>query len=302
MLDLGGEPSVMRPRPMRGDDMFKDILVCLEGSPSSEAATLMAIEIARQLHAILVGMVIVDQPDIYAGTPTGIGGSSYKHERDKALLADARAHAADWLGLFEHRCSAVGVATGAIEIVGRPADSIIAEMVRHDAIVMGRDVNFCYETESQDSATRDKILRHATRPVLLVPPRASAIPATLGKTVLIAYDGSRSSTRALDSFAGSGLANGREIHVATIGDDGAKAWDTASAAVERLGSSSIMSATHNIVSVESPSEALMKLGRELSADLLVMGAFAHSRLAELIYGSGTRDIVEHYPMMVYLQH
>ncbi len=282
--------------------MFKNILVCLEGSPSSEAATLMATEIARQLRAILVGMVIVDQPDIYAGTATGIGGSTSKHERDEALLADARTHAADWLGLFEHRCSAVGVATGAIEIVGRPAESIIAEMVRHDAIVMGRDVNFRYETESRDSTTRDKILRHATRPVLLVPPRATAIPATLGKTVLIAYDGSKPSTRALDSFAGSGLADGREIHVATIGDDGAKAWHIASAAVERLGSFSIMSVTHNIVSVESPGEALVKLGRELRADLLVMGAFAHSRVAELMHGSATRDVIEHYPMTVYLQH
>lgn len=282
--------------------MFKDILVCLEGSPSSEAATLMAIEIARQLHAILVGMVIVDRPDIYAGTPTGIGGSSFKHERDKVLLADARAHAADWLGLFEHRCSAVGVATGAIEIVGRPADSIIAEMARHDAIVMGRDVNFRYETESRDSATRDKILRHATRPVLLVPPRVPALPATLGKIVLIAYDGNQSSTRAVDSFAGSGLADGREIHVATIGDDGAKAWDIASAAVERLRSFNIMSVTHNIVAAESPSEALVKLGRELRADLLVMGSFAHSRLTELIHGSGTRNVLEHFPMTVYLQH
>jgi nucleotide-binding universal stress UspA family protein len=282
--------------------MFKDILVCLEGSPSSEAATLMAIEIARQQRAILVGMVVVDQPDICAGTPTGIGGSSFKHERDETLLADARAHAADWLAHFERHCAAAGVATGALETVGRPADSIIAEMARHDAIVMGRDVNFRYETQSQDSATRDKILRHTTRPVLLVPPRASAIPALLGKTVLIAYDGSKSSTHALDSFAASGLAEGRAIHVATIGDDGAKAWDVASVAVDKLGSLRIPSTTHNVVSVESPSEALIKLGRQLEAGLLVMGAFAHSRLAELIHGSGTRDVVEHYPMTVYLQH
>jgi len=34
----------------------------------------------------------------------------------------------------------------------------------------------------------------------------------------------------------------------------------------------------------------------------VMGAFAHSRLAELFHGSGTRDILKHSPMPLCLQH
>jgi hypothetical protein len=38
---------------------------------------------------LMVGLAIVDEPDIRAGTPTGIGGSSFKHERDEALLAEA---------------------------------------------------------------------------------------------------------------------------------------------------------------------------------------------------------------------
>ena len=282
--------------------MIKDILVCLEGSPSSEAATRTAIEVARERHATLVGMVVVDKPDIYAGTPAGIGGSSFKRERDKAVFADAQAHAADWLGTFERRCLSEGVVARVIEAVGRPAESILHEMEHHDLTVMGRDANFRFETEREDAATRDKILRHATHPVLLIPESHPETPASLGQTVLVAYDGSEPSEHALASFAKSGLAQSREVHVATVGDDGEKAWDIATSAVEKLRPFGIRAFTHNVVSLLPTSATLVELGRELGAGLLVMGTFAHSRWAELLHGSGTRNIVEHSTAPLCLQH
>ena len=84
--------------------MIKEALVCLEGSASSEAATQVAIAVAKDFGARLVGLAIVAEPDIRAGTPTGIGGSSFKHERDETLVAEARVRAADALALFERRC------------------------------------------------------------------------------------------------------------------------------------------------------------------------------------------------------
>jgi nucleotide-binding universal stress UspA family protein len=280
--------------------MIKDILVCLEGSRSSDAATRTAIEIAREHHAGLVGMAIVDEPDIRAGSPASIGGASFKHDRDESLLADARAHAKDWLGTFERRCRAEGVDVRVIETVGRPAAAIIREMERHDLIVMGRDANFRFETESEDRSTRDKILRHATRPIFLIPD--SEAPASLGKKVLVAYDGGEPAEHALTSFVKSGLAESREIHVATVGDNGEKAWEIANGAVEKLRAFGIKAFTHSVVSLLPTSDALVKLGSDLGVGLFVMGAFAHSRLAELIHGSGTRKIVEHSTAALCLQH
>src|SRR4029079_13629136 len=152
--------------------MIKEALVCLEGSPGSEAATRVAIGIAKDLQTRLVGLAIVDEPDIRAGTPTGIGGSAFKHERDEALLADARLRAADALALFERRCREAGVDARTLEVVGRPADSILAEMETRDLTIIGRDANFRFETEIDDAETREAILHRATRPVLLVPENA----------------------------------------------------------------------------------------------------------------------------------
>jgi nucleotide-binding universal stress UspA family protein len=282
--------------------MSNDILVCLEGSASSETATRTAIEIAREQHAGLVGMAIVDEPDIVAGQPGSVGSSAYKHQRDEALLADARTHADAWTERFEARSREAGVPARTIEVIGRPAEVILAEVEGHALTIMGRDANFRFETEQTDVRTRTKILRHANHPVMLVPAASVDSAASLGKTVLVAYDGGPAAQHALDGFVKSGLADSRELHIATFGDDGAKAWDVANAAVEKLSRAGIKSFIHNAVSASPTSDAIMKLGCSLGAGLLVMGAFARSRWTELLRGSGTLDIVNHSQMPLCLQH
>jgi nucleotide-binding universal stress UspA family protein len=279
--------------------MIKDILVCLEGSASSEAATRVSIGIARELGARLAGLAIIDEPDIRSGAGMGIGGASYKQERDDALVADARKQATDWIALFEGRCREEAVAARTFEVVGRPAASILAKMTAHDLTVLGRDANFRFETESEDPETRDQILRRGVRPVLLVP---EGTQGPLGAKVLIAYDGSGSAKRATASFAASGLAGAREIHIATVDDDGAAAWDMVNKGVAILRDAGIFATAHNVVSVLSNADALFELGRELGVGLMVMGAFAHSRLAHLFAQSAMRGLIEKSTVPLYLQH
>jgi len=279
--------------------MLKNILVCLEGSPSSEAATHVAIEVARSCQAQLAGLAIIDEPDIRAGAATGIGGASFKHDRDESLMADARKHAEDWLALFERRCRQANVPATTLEVVGRPADSILNEMDGHELTIIGKDANFRFETEKDDVKTRDTILHRATRPVLLIP---ESTPAAMGSTVLIAYDGSGAAKRALNSFGMSGLAHSRTVHVATVDDNGAQAWEMANRAVQMLAAAEIPATAHSIVSVLSNVDALFELAGKLGAGLLVMGSFAHSRLKEVFQGSVTRGLVEKSNLPLYLQH
>jgi nucleotide-binding universal stress UspA family protein len=279
--------------------MMKEALVCLEGSESSDAATRTAIAIAAEVGAKLVGLAIVDEPDIRAGTATGIGGSSFKHERDEALLAEARTRAGDALALFERRCREANIQGRSLEVVGRPAVSILHEMENRDLTIIGRDANFRFEIERDDTATREEILHRATRPVLIVPEGASG---PLGRQVVVAYDGSRAAKRAIASFATSGLAQSRNVHVATVDDNGAQAWEMASAGVAAFAEAGVAAETHNIVSAVSSTEALFGFAKEIKADLMVMGAFAHSRLAHLFHRSVTRGLVERTTIPLYLQH
>jgi len=279
--------------------MIKDILVCLEGSASTEAATRIAIGIARACGAQMAGLAIIDEPDIRAVTPTSIGGASYKHERDQALVADAKKLADDWVALFERRCRSAGVPARSLEIVGRPAESILTEMEAHHLTVIGRDANFRFETEEHDNRTVNAILHKARRPVLLVP---ETTELELGDTVLVAYDGSNAAKRAITSFAASGIAQGRAVHVATVDDDGVVAREMSERAVAMLRSANVPATAHNIVSELSNIDALFKLARGLGAGLMVMGAFTRGRLRELFSGSVTRGLVEQTEIPLYLQH
>jgi nucleotide-binding universal stress UspA family protein len=279
--------------------MIKDILVCLEGSLSTEAATRIAIGIARACQAQMAGLAIIDEPDIRAGTPTGIGGSSYKHERDETLVADAKKLADDWVALFERRCREAGVPARSLEIVGRPADSILTEMEAHHLTVIGRDANFRFETERHDTKTRNAILHRASRPVLLVPETSEE---ELGQTVLVAYDGSGAAKRAITSFAASGMAQGRIVHVATVDDNGVVAREMSERAVAMLRAANVPATAHNVVSVHSNVDALFKLAKDLGAGLMVMGAFTRFGLRELFSGSVTRGLVEETEIPLYLQH
>ena len=279
--------------------MIKEALVCLESSPSSEAATRLATAIASELNATLVGLAIVDEPDIRAGAATGFGGSSFKHDRDEALVADARVRAADCLALFERRCREAKVPGTTLEVVGRPAVSILTEMETRDLTIIGRDANFRFETESEDTATREAILHRATRPVLIVPESADG---PLGREVVVAYDGSGAAKRAIASFAATGLARSRNIHVASVDNSGAQAWEMATAGVKLFSDLGVAAETHNLVSAQSSVEALFAFSKEIGASLIVMGAFAHNRIAHLFHGSVTRGLVERTTTPLYLKH
>ena len=278
--------------------MIKDILVCLEGSASTERAIDLGVELAREHDAQLVGLAIVDEPDIRAGAATGIGGSSFKHHRDEVLVEDATRKAEELLAQFQARCQEKGVATRSLELRGRPAAKILEEMMDHDLTLIGRNVNFLFETQAEDAETRDNVLHRARKPVVIVPEE----PARAGHDVLVAFDGSSAAKRAVRSFAESGLAQGRTVHVASMDDDGEQAWEMASRGVELFKELSVAARPRSLVSALPVADAILDLRQKLGAGLLVSGAYTRSRLSELIWGSVTRTLIEKTPVPLFLHH
>jgi nucleotide-binding universal stress UspA family protein len=282
--------------------MLKNILVCIDGSASGEETILTAIKIARERNATLFGIAIVHEPAPHTGEHTRINYSSHPHRLHTSRPVDVRAYAAMLLATFERRCQAAGVSARVLEVVDRSPEDIIAEIERHDLTLISHETKFQFESKGEHRATHEKILRHISRPVLLIPDDSTGMSAPLGQTVLVAYDGGPAAERALASFAASGLGQSREVHVATIGDDGEKAMETAMQAAESLRASGIKATAHSIVSVLPDYSALVELGNRLGAGLVVMGAFARSRIKEMFSGSLTRSLVASSPTPIYLQH
>lgn len=280
--------------------MIKKLLACLEGSPSGDTALRIALALARECDAPLSGLALVDAPDIQAGAITSIGGSTYKQSRDRALLAEARTQADKWLAQFQRRCRAAQVACQPIQVEGKPVATIVSELQHHDLTVIGRDANFRYSTRPEDEETREAILHRAPRPVLIVPDDPGA--NCLGSTVVVAYDGSGAARRAMLSFAASGLARSRDVHVVTVDEMGESAWKMANSGVQILRTAGVDATLHNLVSPRSNTDALLEHSKKLGAGVIVMGAFARSRLAELFTHSTTLGLVEKSPIPLYMQH
>jgi nucleotide-binding universal stress UspA family protein len=52
----------------------------------------------------------------------------------------------------------------------------------------------------------------------------------------------------------------------------------------------------------NPGEALLTRTTDTGAGLLVMGAYAHSRMREYIFGGATRHVLEHMTVPVLMSH
>lgn len=129
----------------------------------------------------------------------------------------------------------------------------------------------------------ERVVRASTKPVIVAPRDTVAI-----ERVLLAYDGSASARRALDFIGCSRLFADLPISVVTVGDGGKEhgLLTDAEAALTEAG----RPATTELVGGR-PEDVLKRKATETAGTLLVMGAYGHSRLRNLIVGSTTTEMI-----------
>jgi nucleotide-binding universal stress UspA family protein len=135
------------------------------------------------------------------------------------------------------------------------------------------------------------VIRTAVRPLLVV--ERAYRPIT---SFLIAYDGSPSVSKALDFALASPLLKGATCHILRAGrvDDKAK-WYLNEAA-EKLRAADYTVTSH--LTAGAPEKVILDVLQRENIDLLVMGAYGHSRIRELILGSTTTTMVRTSPVSV----
>jgi nucleotide-binding universal stress UspA family protein len=143
----------------------------------------------------------------------------------------------------------------------------------------------------------------AGRPVLLVPYAGDF--AALGRQVLVAWNGTREAARALYD-AMFLLAGAEAVTVLEIDPPGDAAVDpelraaSVAAALRRRG---IAARARSTVSDGMPiADLILSTAADLGADLIVMGAWGHSRLREFVLGGASRGILEAMTVPVLMSH
>jgi nucleotide-binding universal stress UspA family protein len=277
--------------------MIKAILVGIDGSPFGASALELAIRWARRFDAMVVGLGVVDEPNIHRAEALPIGATNYKSMKGKAMFADARKKVERFLESFALRCADEQVSFTPLEDVGAPAVQIALESQRYDIVLLGKETHFEFETTSRADDTLVRVLRKGCRPVVIAPPD---LPET-GK-VVVAYDGSVQSARALQVFEASGLAKGREVHVVTVADSHLEAARTADRAVQFLSLHEIPARALPMESTGQPADAILDQVNDLKPELLVMGAFGKTTLREFFLGTVTRLVLSNTTVPVFLYH
>jgi nucleotide-binding universal stress UspA family protein len=134
-------------------------------------------------------------------------------------------------------------------------------------------------------------------PLLLVPP---AIDGLSAMRVVIAWSGTREATRAVHGSVPF-LQRAREVIIVSVGAvSGSRFDDDIPAYLRRCGVASVR--LIHLAGRASVASQIFEVVDGEGADLMIAGAYGHSRLREWIFGGVTRELIETCPVCCLMAH
>ncbi|SME88564.1 Nucleotide-binding universal stress protein, UspA family [Tistlia consotensis] len=278
---------------------YKTILVHLDDSKSCKKRVQAALDLAARQDAHVVGLYIAAEfaapAYLMAQMPQDLldrQEALRKEATDKALAAfDEAARKA---GVHAEPRSARAYADEVEDVLslhGRYADLVV--LGQHDPdddLSMG------------ESAVEQAVLALG-RPLLLVPYVGAA--AGFGQRPLLLWDASREAASAVDDALPL-LQAAKKVDILSVNPrhgirgHGEEPGADIATVLARHG---VKTEARHVISKEiSIADTILSSASDLGSDLLVMGAYGHSRLRELVMGGVTRSVLQHLAMPALMSH
>ena len=205
-------------------------------------------------------------------------------ERGRAILTDAKA-----------RMEEAGAPVVATNLRHGDLLETLADFEKDaDLIVVGKRGEAADFAKGHLGSNFERLVRSLQRPVLVANRAYKPI-----ERVLIAFDGGASAMTAVDYIARSKIFAGLDCRLVTVGRDDASTQKKLTDAEDllRAGGFSPVSA----IAAGEPEAVITAAIEEQGADMLVMGAYGHSRIRSLIIGSTTTAMIRscRVPVMLY---
>ena len=267
--------------------MKKHILAVLDTSSAYESLRLISAKLASDWDATITGIGIIDPDRALESVAMPAGGMHFKVQTDLKKIADARKKTQSRLHLFSHGCFSDSQSCSFYQLEGDAIAIIRLESQTKDLILVEQNLNFLFKkTSGALNAMRD-IVKDSSRPVYICP--SKYIP---GSEVIIPYDGSQPSARALHQFLVSGLHHKLPIQILTAYENYESSEVIAKRAYEmckqygRTVRVELLAATSR-----KPHEVIFEYVTKNMPELVVMGAFGHTGLKDWFFGSVTRTLL-----------
>ncbi len=265
--------------------MIKRILLPLEPSPYTAAATDYSVDFARRHQAEITGLAVLDVPGIEKSEGSvPIGGIYYAEQVIAHKQKDAQKRIEELLQRFADRCKKEGVAYRLAKEQGAPVRRIVELSLYYDLVIMGLRTNYQFETEEGVEKSVEDVLDQTITPVLAVPEAFKPI-----RQVTIAFDGSFPAARALQRFAHLAIIPDIDIVLIHSNDDRKAADRILSLSAEYL-------RAYSARSVETV-WTTDKIARVIEAeyldrsDMVVLGVHSRSSIVEFVVGSLTKKLI-----------
>jgi nucleotide-binding universal stress UspA family protein len=275
---------------------YRNMLVCLDDSTQSKRRLQFALELARQYDAHLTGLHLCYMPE---APYLAYDGMEPLFVRLEAEIEKRQLQAHD---AFEAAAREAGVSTGWVAARSVDMQAVINFARVSDLIVAG-------QPDPEDTATYigegfpSRFLLGVARPMLFTPHR-HALKSSFD-SILVAWNGSREAIRAV-ADALPLLQAAQRVTVLTVRPEARPAASPVpppdiAAYLQHHG---IVADVLENVSRDDPGRWLLARAEdlELPADLIVAGAYGHSRLTELVMGGVTRSLLQGMTVPVLLSH
>jgi nucleotide-binding universal stress UspA family protein len=214
--------------------------------------------------------------------------------------AELGAHARQALDQFSAIMRETGVSSHEARLLGDDPEGALTSMARFADLVVLSQSDPQHQVAGAVRELPEYVTLNVARPVLLVP--YAGMPRQIDRNVLVAWDGSIEASRGLHDALPM-LCKASNVLVAQFAGEGENllAGHTADL-LGWLGRNGVRATIHELHTDIGNGEALLSFASDRQADLIVMGAYGHSRLRELLLGGVTRTILDQMTVPVLMAH
>lgn len=273
---------------------IKSILVHADSQPATSVRLQVAHRLAEQFDAALTAA--------FAATPSPLdypNGFSAGADVAAMMIALDQERRVRAKALFDHAHATDMPRLTWLDLDGEPVHAFARAALYADLVVAGQpDPRQSINDVPSDFVESMAILSGA--PVLVVP--YIGAPATLGRTVLLAWKESRESAHAV-AAALPLLQAADRVHVVMWDGSDALSNEEAPRIEARLRRHDVPVTVHRCGrESRDVGEQLLSMAAEFDADLLVMGCYGHSRAREWVLGGATRTVLRSMTLPVLMTH
>lgn len=275
---------------------YKTILVCLESESEAEILLPVAIRLSRQFDAHLIGLHVLQNMELYASVSMELTGAALAQIRESQQARADRIKT-----IFDQSVANEDVASEWRQLESSVAASgeQLAEQARCADLVLSAQVDPEHDSPAL-AATQRRLIEHSGRPVLVIP-RAGKF-TSIGTRTLIGWSGTGEAARAVHD-AIPFMRQGQESRVFWVSDSHVSAESALkqsahdlAAALDRHDIKATVS--HRARNQITIGDELLNEAADTGSDLIVTGAFGHSRLYDFVIGATTSHLLAHMTVPV----